>query len=161
MSPEHDAVAEVLLRYAVAMDVSNLELLATCYTDDCRVEVSNRGLVATSRDAIVEGAAALLAAVDATYHVITNQIVEVDGDRARMSAYAQTSYFRRGSPSGDSLVVLGIYELELRRLADGWRASHVVLHELWSKGNLELGGQTNPGYEPAWLWLRDGARGDT
>jgi hypothetical protein len=150
----HGDVEEVLLRYAIAVDTRDLDLLATCYGDAATVDVSHRGVVARGREAIIAGTTKLLEAVDATYHVITNPRTTVSGDSASMTAYAQTWYFKRGAPDGESLIVFGIYEIELVRVDGSWSMRDVALHEIWSSGNQALGGRSTPGYEPAWRRLR-------
>ncbi|WP_243725525.1 nuclear transport factor 2 family protein [Actinomadura rubrisoli] len=62
-----------------------------------------------------------------TQHFITNPLIEVDGDRAAISANLLVVFAHE-----DGRRVLGeIYELEAARTADGWRISRVQARPIW------------------------------
>ncbi|SNT55570.1 SnoaL-like domain-containing protein [Actinomadura meyerae] len=62
-----------------------------------------------------------------TQHFITNPLVEVDGDRAEVSANLFVVFVHEGGPR-----LLGErYELKAVRTPDGWRVSRVEARPVW------------------------------
>ncbi|MEO3822983.1 nuclear transport factor 2 family protein [Actinomadura sp. B10D3] len=62
-----------------------------------------------------------------TQHFITDPLVDVDGDRAEVSANLLVVFAHEGGPR-----LLGErYELEAARTRDGWRISRVQARAVW------------------------------
>jgi hypothetical protein len=62
----------------------------------------------------------------ATHHVITGHVVGIDGDRATIHAHVRAEHWTPGE-SPDRWLVVGFYDNEAIRTADGWRLNHVKL----------------------------------
>lgn len=93
------------------------------FTEDA--EAHTLGGVAKGLDALV--AQARRNHTVPTQHFITNQLVEVDGDRAAIGANLLVVFARE-----DGLRVLGErYELRAARTADGWRVTRVQVRPIW------------------------------
>jgi hypothetical protein len=66
----------------------------------------------------------------ATHHIISGHVIELDGDRATIHAHVRAEHW---IPSGiaaggpDRWLVVGFYDNEAVRTADGWRLSRVRL----------------------------------
>ncbi|MBE1531874.1 nuclear transport factor 2 family protein [Actinomadura algeriensis] len=87
---------------------------------------------------IVEAWSATLGGFDATQHLITNHLVDADGDRAVCTAAFQATH-RLANPHGSPLWTLGgTYRFDLVRTADGWRIAGVVMTATWADGNQNL-----------------------
>ena len=73
--------------------------------------------------------------LDATQHLITNILVDVDGDRARATANV-VGVHRLVNPHGGSLwTVGGTYDFGLLRGAGAWRIRAITQHITWVDGN--------------------------
>jgi hypothetical protein len=74
----------------------------------------------------------------ATQHLITNHLVDVDGDAAVCTAQFHAQHVA-APPHGDStLVVAGHYRFGLARDPSGWRINSIVMTTTWSRGNLAV-----------------------
>ncbi|AGL13578.1 nuclear transport factor 2 family protein [Actinoplanes sp. N902-109] len=60
----------------------------------------------------------------ATHHVISGHVVTVRGDSATIHAHVRAEHF---TPGADRWLVVGFYDNEAVRTADGWRLSRVCL----------------------------------
>lgn len=121
-------IGQVMIRYATSVDRRDLERYATCFTPD--VVVTGFGDIEfDDRDTYVEWVGRALARYRATHHQITNQEVEVDGDRAHLRSHIQATHENADDP--DELIVLwGIYDDRLIRTDTGWQITHHHLERL-------------------------------
>lgn len=131
------AVLRVLYEYAEALDYGITEQFVGCFTTDATFEIRIPGPMPpdyptrggrlvpggvryTGRDEILEFFRQHTHAPGYTHkHVVTNSIVDVDGDRARCR-----SYFQRTDASADGqnfVRVYGRYLDELRKTDGVWR----------------------------------------
>jgi uncharacterized protein (TIGR02246 family) len=87
------------------------------------------------RDEIVAGPARDLARYDRLQHIITNELVHVDGDRASGQWYAIAVHVPdAGAPDRHADVGLR-YRFDAKRTPDeGWRLADVALEVLWTAG---------------------------
>jgi uncharacterized protein (TIGR02246 family) len=122
-------ILSVLARYARGLDVRNFALVAECFAPDATAEYSGREF--SGADAIV----AFVHAVErfkATTHVITNAVVEVDGDTATAHSQA-VAYLVSSEAEPDAVRIRGIrYDDELRKRDGRWRITRRVHRADWS-----------------------------
>jgi len=118
-------LAELLHRYAWAIDSGDWALLAQVFTEDAEADFSSVGQyvegesTTRGRDAIVAWLRAALAPFPDVLHFMSNQLVEVQGDRARTLTYMHVLHMSMG----------GIYHGEAVRTRDGWRLRRLHLEE--------------------------------
>ena len=133
-------IVDLLHRYATGLDSRDWELLASVFTDDGVADYSSLELgVNDGPDAIVDLCRNALSGLDATQHIISNEVIEIDGDRARSRCYFQAQHVFRGAPGGDNFIVAGTYEDELVRTQAGWRIERRALIPTWFEGNASVG----------------------
>ena len=133
-------IVDLLHRYATGLDTRDWELLASVFTADGVADYSSLELgVNDGPDAIVDLCRGALSGLDATQHTISNETIEVDGDRARARCYFQAQHVFRGAPGGDNFIVAGIYEDDLVRTPAGWRIERRTLIPTWFEGNASVG----------------------
>jgi hypothetical protein len=105
------AITDVMTRYGRGFDIPDFDMIASCFTEDCRFEID--GHVVTGRDAVVptpEGLGKVrkrsyrLDAVEKCTHTTSDVVVELDGDRARVES-ALTGYMI-GSRDGEPVMVV-------------------------------------------------------
>jgi uncharacterized protein (TIGR02246 family) len=128
MTSDRDAVAELMIRYATSVDARDMERYATCFTDDVEVTGFSGGAISglATYVAWVGGA---LSKYSHTHHLIGNQVVIIDGDRAHLRSYVQAMHVLVAEP--DTMVGLwGIYDDRVVRTPDGWKITHHHLERL-------------------------------
>lgn len=131
---DRQEIADLLFRYATALDTRDWQLLSTCFTPTA-VAVYE-GLGEFSPYAAIEGVCrAALEPLDGSHHVVSNVVAEVEGDSARATSYVVAQHVRAGAPGGDFYTLGGVYTDELVRTADGWRIARRRLARVWTSGN--------------------------
>ncbi|MFD0688206.1 nuclear transport factor 2 family protein [Actinomadura fibrosa] len=93
--------------------------------------------VLTPRE-IVGAWSGTLGNLDATQHMITNHLVEADGDRAVCTASFQATHKLANAEGPELWTLGGTYRFDLLRTAEGWRISGVVMTAVWADGNQDL-----------------------
>ncbi len=132
---DRQAIADVLIRYATALDSRDWPLLGSCFTSDGVTDYQELGGVNEGPEAIIRLCHGALSGLDASQHLITNIAVELDGDRATASCYFQAQHTYRGLDGGDNFLVGGTYRDSLVRGANGWQIQHRTLEPTWQDGN--------------------------
>jgi ketosteroid isomerase-like protein len=128
-------IAEVLYRYATALDTRDWALLSAVFVEDAVYRMGVRGEFA-GPDAIADKLKDVLGPLRATQHLMGNPVITVDGDTARSTSYVRAQHYRTDhSNGGNTLDMGGIYADELIRTQDGWRIAHRVLEITWREGN--------------------------
>jgi 3-phenylpropionate/cinnamic acid dioxygenase small subunit len=124
------AIQDLLARYAHAVDRRDLDTVAACFTADASYKGSlGEG---TIRDAL----AALrdrMERYESTMHLLGNQLIEIEGNRARSETYAIAHH--RTNTGGDlRLLVVGVrYEDELIRRDGSWAICSRIVHMEWER----------------------------
>lgn len=114
-------IETTLYRYAQGFDEDDLDLLASCFTEDAEIdsgvgEVSGRAAI---RAAYQERRDARTAVGEQPRHVVTNVRIELDGEAAaRSSAYY--ALILTGA-DGIRIASAGTYTDELVRTDAGWQ----------------------------------------
>ena len=112
-------VADVLVRYATAIDQKDWTRFRTCFTDDCEADYGAIG-VWRSVDEITEWMAQVHDACGHTMHRISNVAVSAGaGDRVVARCYVDALVL--GPDNGAGVRAAGWYDDELIRTDDGWR----------------------------------------
>jgi hypothetical protein len=132
---DRQAIADVLIRYATALDSRDWQLLTTCFTENGITDYQELGGINEGPEAIIATCHGALSGLDASQHLIANIVVELDGDRAQASCYFQAQHVYAGAEGGDNFLVGGTYRDRLVRTGDGWRIEHRTLEPTWQDGN--------------------------
>jgi hypothetical protein len=132
-----EAVADVLARFAMAVDEHDWDAVAAHLADTVRRDYSSLTGAApdeiAGRDLAAEWAGAL-AGLDAHQHLLGLPVIEADGDAARAAAHVIGTHVLAGDP-GSPWVVGGTYRFELRRAGGGWRIAALTLDTRWQTGD--------------------------
>ncbi|MBB4908311.1 nuclear transport factor 2 family protein [Actinophytocola algeriensis] len=125
---------ELLGRYADIADLKEFtELPGLVFTDPLTLDFSSVADIppmSTSLRDYVEILRASFAPFTATHHAITGHVVAIDGDHATIHAHVRAEHWvpaelADGGP--DRWLVVGFYDNEAVRTADGWRLNRVRL----------------------------------
>lgn len=128
------AIVNVINLYGLAMDTQRWDLFDRIFTSNVEVDFGP-GSQWSERAAFKADFGAYHAPFDSTQHIMTNHVVEADGDRATAFTYGLWRLIRRGVESGDFWEGTGWYDDELVRTADGWRISRRACRVVWWGGN--------------------------
>ena len=116
------AIAELLTRYSHNADYDPPERMREVFTEDGVFEVPAMDLHAGGIDAIVAFFTASRESNPYVRHVISNVMIEGDGDNATSCAYLQVISVQDGKITP---MAFGRYMDRLRRGSDGtWRFTH-------------------------------------
>jgi 3-phenylpropionate/cinnamic acid dioxygenase small subunit len=125
------AVSDVLIRYATAQDSRDWELLASCFTDDARLDYDTSGVF--GRDEFVEHCRVGLARMKATQHLVTNHVIALDGDHAHSTSYVVAQHVRENDVT---FTLGGTYHDDLVRSGYEWRIASRRFVTSWTAGQL-------------------------
>jgi SnoaL-like domain len=137
---ERDEITTLVARLGVALDDGDFDGLRSLLTDD--VTVRTPGGTAEGHEAVIAQASRNHRPDQPCQHLITNVLVDLDGDRATARANLVVAF---GPPGGGDRSVrpldlpvrytIGeIYHFELRRTPDGWRFARIETTPLWTSG---------------------------
>ena len=126
MNPDVEAIQDLLVRYATAIDTRDWELFRTCFSEDAATDYGDVGSW-TDLDGITAFMEKVHEPFGDTNHMLSNFVVEVDGDRAEATSYVHVVLALKGSDGGwvDSV---GRYEDTLVRTPSGWRIAKRRTH---------------------------------
>lgn len=115
------------------MDEKRSEDLRTIYTDRAVFEFSNNPDIG-DLEAAVDNAKKMGEHFARTHHVMTNPIVDINGDNATVRANLIATHVYRDDKPGAHFDAGMVYHFMAVRTAQGWRFSHVKLERIWSNG---------------------------
>jgi 3-phenylpropionate/cinnamic acid dioxygenase small subunit len=124
------AIQDLLVRYAHCVDRRDLEGVAACFTADAEY----RGSLG---DGTIENALVALrdrmARYESTMHLLGNQLIEIDGDRARSETYA-IAHHRLNNDGDRRTLTVGVrYADDLVRREGRWVICRRVVHMEWER----------------------------
>lgn len=125
---------ELMGRYADIADLKEFtELPGLVLDDPVTIDFKSVGdipVMTVPLSSYVEALRGSFAPFTATHHAITGHVIEIDGDRATVHAHVRAEHWvpdelADGGPN--RWLVVGFYDNEAVRTANGWRLSHVRL----------------------------------
>jgi SnoaL-like protein len=123
-------IVDLVTSVGRCLDERDFEGLRELFTEDATV--ATPGGTVSGHDALVAQARRGHSRDKGIQHVITNHLVDLDGDRASVRANLLVA-FAAGGPEDPQPFLLGeVYRFELRRTADGWRISSLRSTPVWS-----------------------------
>lgn len=123
------AIHDLFVRYAAALDDGAVETVVGCFTADAVLESPAIGRIdgADAIRAFADRFAAQRAAGTQFRHMITNLSAEIDGNRARATAYLLVLISKEGTHRS---LPPGRYQCELVKADGAWRFSRrAVFHD--------------------------------
>ena len=125
---------ELMSRYADIADLKEFtELPSLVFTDPLTLDFESvAGIPPTTTPlaGYIEILRASFAPYTATHHAITDHVVDIDGDRATIHAHVRAEHWLSDELAGggpNRWLVVGFYDNEAVRTADGWRLNRVKL----------------------------------
>lgn len=134
-------IVDVTTRMAWFADRRDWDALLTVFADEVDLDYTSLTGGEPARLAaadIVAGWRAGLGGLDATQHLVSNHLVDVDGDRAVATAQFQAVHVL-ANPHGEPTWTLGgHYRFGLVRSDGGWRIDAVTMTTTWATGNQQI-----------------------
>ncbi|MEO5878133.1 MAG: nuclear transport factor 2 family protein [Streptosporangiaceae bacterium] len=128
-------IADLLARYALAVDTGRWGLLDTIFTEDAVLDYTSTGGAKGSVPEIKAWLSEILPTWPGRQHLIGSIAVAFDGDEAGVTAsFTDTLAPSREMISATAPGLLrggGFYHHRMVRTADGWRSRELVAEQLW------------------------------
>ncbi len=132
------AIAEVMYRYALAIDTKDWPALEMVFADRIRADFREFGVreeYQGSSAGWIANIRAGIAGMDATQHMMGNHLYDISGEQATGTTYLRAIHICKNDWGGDSYTIGGHYEVALARGDGGWRINSYKLRVTWSHGN--------------------------
>lgn len=124
------AIQDLLARYAHCVDRRDIEGVVACFTPDAAYRGSlGEGTIQDALTALRDR----MERYESTMHLLGNQLIEIDGDRARSETYAIAHHCINNNGDRRNLAVGVRYEDELIRRDGRWLICSRVVHMEWER----------------------------
>jgi hypothetical protein len=143
---DRSEIADLVNRLGLVLDEGRFDEMRSLLVEEATAQTP--GGTAEGRDAMVAQARRNHRPDQAIQHLITNLLVDLDGDGDRASARANlVVHFgpadgdgsQSGSPAPPVEFTLGeVYRFELVRTPEGWRFARVETTPVWMSGDLPV-----------------------
>jgi hypothetical protein len=130
---ERLGIADVLCRYATALDTRDWPLLEQVFAAGATYEIGTYGEF-FGPAAIADKLAQILSGYHSTQHLLGNMVSAVDGGTARSSSYVRAYHHWVDQDGRHTMEVGGVYRDQLVRTDEGWRIVRRVLDVIWREG---------------------------
>jgi hypothetical protein len=132
-------VSDLVYRLGVCLDEGRFDQMRDLLVEAATAKTP--GGTAEGREAVVAQAERNHSRDDHIQHVITNLLVDLEGDRARVRANLVVHFAGPADPQEVAAPVrysLGeVYRFEALRATEGWRLSRVETVPVWSSGTVD------------------------
>lgn len=136
-----DQIIRRKYEYAYGIDTRDWTLYRSIFTDDIRMDFSSYSgapAATLTADTWVANCRRLFDNLDATQHVMTNPLVDISGDEARLRMYMKAEHFLQTRSGNSDFALGGYYDDRLVRTTGGWRICAVTLTVFWNRGNRDI-----------------------
>jgi ketosteroid isomerase-like protein len=127
---ERDEVTRLVYRLGACLDEARFDGMRDLFVDDA---------VARTPGGVAEGIDALIAQASRNHspdagiqHVITNVLVDLEGDTAAVRANLLVTFARPDGGSDTPSALAEVYRFVARRSSSGWRLARVEAHPVWA-----------------------------
>jgi hypothetical protein len=128
-------IAELVSRYGAMADEKTFDDATAILTDDVVAEYPFGRLVGIEQ--VAGSGRAALGRFERTQHVITNLLIDLDGDRASVRANLVSVHVPRADEPAVHFDFGGWYRFAARRTEHGWRLAGITLTAVWTAGATE------------------------
>jgi SnoaL-like domain len=127
---DRSEITELVSRLGLWLDEKRWEDARSILTEDATVKTPGGAVAGVDR--VAEQAQRNHTAP--THHVITNVLVDIEGDRATVGANLLVTFLNGPDASGPLFQRGERYRFEAVRTPDGWRLSYVESRPIWTVG---------------------------
>jgi len=123
-------IEDLVHRLGACLDERRFDDLGGILVEDATARTP--GGLAEGRDAMVVQAERNHPVEDRIQHVISDVLIDLDGDDATVRANLVATFIRADTATHPHMVLGEVYRLRVRRTADGWRLSSVETQPVWA-----------------------------
>ncbi len=127
---DREAIAQVIVRLARAIDRRDKALLDDCFHTDA---TDDHGIFKGTAREFSDWVMPQLAAYERTQHIIANQLIALDGDSASCESYFHAHHVMNGDKGCINIVAAGRYLDRLQRRDGIWRIVHRGVVYDWNR----------------------------
>jgi hypothetical protein len=127
---DRQRIVDLVTSVGRCLDERDFEGLRELFTDDATV--ATPGGTVSGHDALVVQARRGHSRDKGIQHIITNHLVDIDGNRASVRANLLVAFAASGPEDPQPFLLGEVYRFELRRTAAGWRISGLSSTPVWS-----------------------------
>jgi hypothetical protein len=138
---EREQIIETVNKLFIYTDYQEWDKLQSeVLTESVYLDMSSMGADAAELSAkeICEAWREGFSGLDAVNHLAGNYLVNLDGDRARVFAYATATHYRADAKQGQTRDFVGSYNFELLKDSGSWKISVFKYNLKYTAGNLDL-----------------------
>lgn len=137
------AVVEALYRFAAGIDRRDWNMLASSLSEDAVSDFGPASAKAGFDYPVIEGRETVIAALSGslsrlhTSHTVSNPLVTIDGDTARLDALVEAQHVPVNDPSRHYMMK-NRYDVELARQGDVWVITRNTVDNIWRSGDVTV-----------------------
>ena len=132
-------VAECLYGYALGVDTRDWARYRSVFAEEIEVDFSSFGPnlapMTVTADQLVAGVKPMFERLAATHHMMSNPLVDLDGDDAWITMYVQAHHVLDPTDPESYYTIGGHYRNRLARVDGGWKLTRVELVVTWHRGD--------------------------
>jgi 3-phenylpropionate/cinnamic acid dioxygenase small subunit len=136
------AVAECVYRYATGVDTRDWAMYRSLFAAQVEVDFSSYDPrlrpVTVAADDWIAGMKPVFAGLAATQHMMSNPLVELEGDSAQITMYVRAHHVFDPQDPDSYYTVGGYYRNRLVRERGNWKLVRVNLNVTWRLGHPEI-----------------------
>ncbi len=76
--------------------------------------------------------------LDTVHHLVTNHVIDLDGDRATCTANMMGTHVLANPSGGPTWTVGGHHKYQVTRTPNGWRIAGITFTIQWASGNQNI-----------------------
>lgn len=126
---DRNEIVDLVSRLGLWLDEKRFDDAPSVLTEDAAVDTPGGSVQGIE---LVAEQARRNHSVDRTHHVITNVLVDLDGDRATVRANLIATFVQRADAPESHFAVGERYRFEAVRTQNGWRLSRVEVTPVWT-----------------------------
>jgi len=127
-------IIDTINRYATSVDTRDWDLFLTCYTDEMVADMVSVGFdkpMTMKAQEFLEIIRQAVSPFDSTQHLISNHVIDIDGDSATCVCYLQAQHFSQDVTGAHAVLIGGYYSNSLVRTSAGWRIDKYKVVKTW------------------------------
>jgi len=144
---DYNQITRRRYEYALGIDTRDFDLLRSIFTPSITMDFedySGHPAEVLQADDWVANCRVLFTGLDATQHVMTNPIVDIENDRATCKMYMKAEHFLHNDLGNVDFALGGYYIDQLEKVEGHWLINAVTLKIFWNRGNRHI---MSMGYE--------------
>lgn len=137
---DRNEITDLVSRLGLWLDEKRFDEAPSIFTEDAAAQTPGGAVQGIAL--VAEQARRNHATVEQTQHIITNVLIDLDGDHATVQANLLVTFAYHANTPGPHFTLGARYRFEAVRTPQGWRLSQVQITPVWASGTREGGAKT-------------------